>query len=295
MTSLVTTSRLTKRYGKNAALNDLSIDLSEGQIVGLIGQNGSGKTTLLDIIAGTALPSSGSATTLGCESGRLDEAALGKMGVVFQENRFLGWMRVEQHLAYFGSFYANWDRQREAALLQELDLDPKAKVGHLSGGDSQKLGIITAVCHHPRLLLLDEPLSALDPLARESVLQLIVRLRDEDRSTIIVSSHTLSDIERLVTWVVCLNEGLLCANASLTTLQQRFAEWRVTPANGTPLADSFQETYVRGQTRLGCETSLVVENAEAHLSAFQARHHAVVKVAPLNLERIYPFLLKGRS
>ena len=294
MKSLITTTRLTKRYGKNVALNDLSLEIGERQIVGLIGQNGSGKTTLLDLISGTALPSSGTCETLGCAGGRLDEAALAQIGVVFQENRFLGWMRVEQHLAYFGSFYSNWDRQREASLLQELDLDPKAKVGHLSGGDIQKLGIITAVCHHPKLLLLDEPLSSLDPLARESVLQFILRLLEEDGSTIIVSSHTLSDIERLVTWVICLNEGHLRANAALATLQERFAEWRVTAVNGTPLPESFQELYVRGQTRHAGEARLLVENGEGDRVAFQQRHHADVKIGQLKLEQIYPLLLEGR-
>ena len=295
MHSLVTTTHLTKRFGKTVALKDLSLDIGERQIVGLIGQNGSGKTTLLDLISGTALPSSGTCATLGRDGSRLDEAALEQIGVVFQENRFLGWMRVEQHLAYFGSFYRNWDLQRQAALLKELDLDPKAKVGNLSGGDIQKLGIITAVCHHPKLLLLDEPLSSLDPLARESVLQFILRLLDDDNATIIVSSHTLSDIERLVTWVICLNEGRLCANASLATLQERFSEWRVTATNGAPLPESFQETYVRGQTRVGRETRLIVENAVAQRATFQTRHHADVTVEPLKLEQIYPLLLEGRS
>ena len=291
----VTTTHLTKRYGNNVALNDVSLDIAPRQIVGLIGQNGSGKTTLLDLIAGLAVPSSGACQTLGRDSHRLDEAALARIGVVFQENRFLGWMRVEQHLAYFGSFYPNWDLRRQAALLEELDLDPVAKIGHLSGGDIQKLGIITAVCHHPQLLLLDEPLSSLDPIARESLLKLILRLIEEDDSTIIVSSHVLSDIERLVTWVVGLHEGVLCANASLAALQDRFAEWRVTAANGTPLAESFQENYVRRQARDGGEACLIVENAAADRAAFQARHHADVRVGRPSLEQIYPLLLKGRS
>jgi ABC-2 type transport system ATP-binding protein len=295
MKTLVTATHLIKRYGKKIALNDLSVEIGEHQIVGLIGQNGSGKTTLLDLISGIALPSSGTCETLGRAGGRLDEAALAQIGVVFQENRFLGWMRVEQHLAYFGSFYPNWDRRRQAALLEELNLDPKAKVGHLSGGDVQKLGIITAVCHHPRLLLLDEPLSSLDPLARESVLQLILRLLAEDGGTIVVSSHTLSDIERLVTWVICLNEGRLCANAPLAALQERFAEWRVTAVNGTPLPESFQELYVRGQTRRAGETRLLVENGEGDRAAFQQRYHADVKVGQLKLEQIYPLLLEVRS
>jgi ABC-2 type transport system ATP-binding protein len=293
MKSLVTTSHLTKRYGSKVALADLSLELGPRQIVGLIGQNGSGKTTLLDLIAGLARPSSGNCETLGCDSGRLDEGTLSRLGVVFQDNRFLGWMRVEQHLAYFGSFYPTWDRERQAALLKELDLNPKAKIGHLSGGESQKLGIITAVCHHPQLLLLDEPLSALDPIARESLLKIILRLLEEDESTIVVSSHVLSDIERLVTWVVCLNDGQLRANCALAALQERFVEWRVTPVNGAPLPASFTERFVRTQTRQGRDARLVVEQGEADRAAFEAQHHAAVRVETLNLEQIYPLLVEG--
>src|SRR6185436_11054620 len=121
---------------------------------------------------------------------------------------------------------------RQQSLLTDLDLDPRAKVGHLSGGDAQKLGIITAVCHHPRLLLLDEPLSSLDPIARETLLNFILRLLDEDEVTIVVSSHALMDIERLVDWVICLDNGKLRANSALDTLQERFATWEVTSSNG---------------------------------------------------------------
>ena len=232
MNTIVRTDRLTKRYGQKVALNDLSIAIDQPGVVGLIGQNGSGKTTLLDLIAGTARATEGTCRTFDIDSARLDESALARIGVVYQENRFLDWMRVDDHLKYFGAFYRNWDLERQYALLDDLGLDRKARVGHLSGGDVQKLGIITAVCHHPRLLLLDEPLSALDPIARESLLKFILRLLDEDEVTIIISSHALMDIERLVNWVICLNRGELTANSSLDALQERFAEWQVTSTNG---------------------------------------------------------------
>lgn len=285
---------VTKRFRSKVALDQLSLEIEPRRVVGLIGQNGSGKTTLLDLIAGIALPSSGRCETLGQDSGRLDAAALQQLGVVFQENRFLPWMRVEQHLAYFGSFYQTWDSERQSSLLELLELDPKAKVGHLSGGDAQKLGIITAVCHHPKLLLLDEPLSSLDPLARESVLKLILRLFDEDELTIIVSSHTLLDVERLVNWVVCLDQGALCANEATDELQERFAEWHLVARCG-PFADPFRESFVRDQSTAGRQARLVVENADRHLDAFRERYQADITVNRLNLEKIYPFLLKGRK
>ena len=293
MPPVVDINRLSKKYGAKVALRDLTLAIDHQRMVGLIGQNGSGKTTLLDLISGMALPSSGTCRTLGEESAQLDEATLARIGVVYQENRFLEWMRVDQHLRYFGSFYQNWDRARENSLLRDLELDPTAKVGHLSGGDIQKLGIITAVCHHPRLLLLDEPLSSLDPIARQSILKFILRLLDEDEVTIIVSSHALMDVERLVDWVVCLNAGDLHANASLEDLQERFAEWDVT-ALDRALPERFSETFVLEQTCTARQGRLVVDMADESLAAFRHNHQVGVTVNRLNLEKIYPLLLKTK-
>jgi ABC-2 type transport system ATP-binding protein len=293
MTCIVKTEDLTKRYGDKVALNRLSLDIDRQRVIGLIGQNGSGKTTLLDIIAGMIIPTEGSCLTLGCPGAELSEELLAQLGVVYQENRFLDWMSVEQHLAYFGSFYKKWDVARQRALLKDLDLNPRAKVGHLSGGDIQKLGVITAVSHHPRLLLLDEPLSALDPIARETLLKFILRLLDEDEVTMIISSHALRDVERLMDWVVCLREGELRANSSLDALQERFAEWHVTSENGS-LPAVFPESFVREQSGNDRQARLIVEHAHARVEEFGEKYHAEVKVSSMNLERIYPLLVQPR-
>lgn len=294
MTPLVKTERLTKRYGRNVALNDLSLTIDRQRVVGLIGQNASGKTTLLDIIAGTILPTEGSSQTFGRKAAEIDEALLGQLGVVYQENKFLDWMTVEQHLAYFGSFYPTWDVARQNTLLKDLDLNRKAKVGHLSGGDVQKLGLITAVAHHPRLLLLDEPVSALDPIAREALLRFILRLLDEDEVTIIVSSHALRDIERLVDWVICLSSGNLRANSTLDALQERFAEWHVTSMDAR-LPAIFRESFIRDHTGDTRQARLLVEDAANQVGIFCQKYGAEVQVGALNLERIYPILVQPRS
>lgn len=285
---------VSKRYGEKVALDHVSFVIAQQRLVGLIGQNGSGKSTLLDIIAGISRPTEGTCATLGRDNGHLSDTDLGQLGVVTQDNRFLKWMRVEQHLRFFASFYPRWDVARQNALLKELDLPPQAKIGHLSTGNVQKLAIITAVCHHPRLLLLDEPVSALDPLARESILRLLTQLLEEDEVTIVISSHLLSDIERLVDWVLCLADGKLAANSGLLDLQRRFATWRIPHANcsATP---AFAETFIRDQARQNGDWVLVVENAEHELPGFRERHRVSVKTEPMTLERMYPYLVKSRS
>ena len=122
-------NHLTKKFGSVTALDGVSLAIPPGSVVGLVGQNGSGKTTLLRHLIGLSLPTSGNCTTLGADTAELGPEQLSRIGVVHQENRFLSWMTVEQHLNYVGSFYENGDRALQARLLKDLDLDRTARVG----------------------------------------------------------------------------------------------------------------------------------------------------------------------
>ena len=240
-------AHLTRRYGEKAALDDISLAVAERRVVGLIGRNGSGKTTLLHHLLGLLQPTTGSCTTLNRDSAALGSDELSRIGAVYQEYRFLEWMTVHQHLQYVASFYKNWDTDRRDRLLAELELDAAARVATLSPGDVQKMGLILAVCHHPDLLLLDEPVSALDPIARQRLLEFFLDLLHEDECTIVISSHILRDIEQIVDWIVCLDAGRIAVSAGLDELQGRFAEWVVTSKNGA-LPTTFPEAYVCGQS-----------------------------------------------
>ena len=222
---------LTKQFGDVTALNGISLSVPKRSIVGLIGKNGSGKTTLIRHLIGLYLPTSGACITLGCAIEDLGPGELSRIGVVHQECRFLDWMKVDQHLRYVASFYEHWDRDLEQRLLRDLELDSSARVGTLSPGNVQKLAIILAVCHHPDLLILDEPVSGLDPIAREQLLQFLLELLRQDANTIVVSSHILRDIEKIVDRIICLDEGRVKADASLDDLQDRYARVIGRPIN----------------------------------------------------------------
>jgi ABC-2 type transport system ATP-binding protein len=276
------------------ALDNVSLSIPEGSIVGLIGKNGSGKTTLMRHIIGLYLPTSGECHTLGCPSGKLGSAELSRIGIVHQENLFLDWMTVEQHLRYVASFYRTWDRDRETRLLRELELEPKARVGTLSPGNAQKLGILLAVCHRPSLLLLDEPVSALDPIAREAFLRFLFELLQEDDSTVVISSHILRDVEKVVDHVICLDRGRVRADAPLDALQVRYSEWRVTaPAGRLPV--HFEEPFILSQQVDGRQAHVLVRDATDRIEAFRQRYGADVVSAPLNLERMFPLLLREEA
>jgi ABC-2 type transport system ATP-binding protein len=279
---------LTKRFGDVLALDDMTLAIPERRVVGLIGRNGSGKTTLLNHVVGLQLADRGRCTTLGRPAESLEATELSRIGVVWQEGRFLDWMTVDQHIRYVSSFYESWDREREEGLVGQLDLDRKAKVGALSPGNAQKLGIVLAVCHHPRLLLLDEPMSALDPISREQVLAFLLELLNEDGATTVISSHVLRDIESIVEWIVCLDRGRVIVDSSLDALQDRYHEWQVTSAHR--LVARFEEPFVLAQRTNEHKALLLVRDAEELLDAFASRHGVDVQIRPLNLERIFPLL-----
>ena len=284
--------RLTKRYGSATALDDIDLAIDPGHVVGLVGRNGSGKTTLIHHLVGLVLPTFGRCHTLGCNAAKLGSSELSRIGIAHQEHRYIEWMSVAQHLRYVASFYKRWDWQRQERLLDALELNPKARVGKLSPGDVQKLGILLAVCHHPELLLLDEPASSLDPIARARLLSFLLELLQEDECTLLISSHILRDIEQIVDWVVCLDQGRICANTSLDQLQESYASWQLTAQNGS-LPDHFDEDFILAQTSTTWQAQLVVHTASDRQAEFAQKYGVEIASTPLNLEQIFPYLLES--
>ena len=283
---------LTKSFGSHAALKSLSLELPAGRVAGLLGRNGAGKTTLIHVACGLLLPTSGACMTLGRVAGEMDTPELSRLGVVFQEGRFLDWMRVQQQLDFHATFYPKWDKARESRLLAELELDATRKIGDLSTGDRQKLGIILAVCHHPALLLLDEPVSSLDPIVRTRMLSFLIELIGEDECTVLISSHILSDVEKVVDWVVCLEQGELAVSAPLDELQESYSDWIVTSSSST-LPDRFAEPWVLSQEGNGRQARLCVRHpSEAIERQFAVTYGAAIERRSLNLEQLFPLLIR---
>lgn len=293
MNTVFETNNLSKRFGDTTALDGIELQIPSGSVVGLIGPNGSGKSTLLLHATGQCLPTEGSCHTFDTPGASLGATELARLGVVHQQDSFLPWMSVRQQLAYVGSFYDRWDQELEKRLLEEFELRPDVRVATLSPGNAQKLSIILAVCHRPELLLLDEPVSALDPLARERFFRFLFELVVDSGVTVIVSSHVLRDIERLVSHIVCLERGKLRINSELDELRERYREWHVTARADLP--QPFDEPFILEQSRSGRQARLVVSRAAHERQAFAARHAVEIAEKPLGLEAIYPFLLDPSS
>ncbi len=284
------TTGLTKHFDSVTALERIDLKVRRPSIVGLLGKNGSGKTTLVQHLMGLQLPNEGSVTTLDRSSAKLGHDELIHIGYVPQEIRLLDWMTVEQHVRYVSCFYPNWDQEREQRLLEELELDASKVVGTLSTGNLQKLAIILAVCHHPNLLVLDEPVSDHDPIVGGKLLEFLLEILREDQATILVSSHVLRDVEKIVDWVICLDEGRVVTDAGLDELKERYAEWRVV-SNNEDLPARFTEPFVLSQEISGRQARLLVRQAASELERFRAAHGVEVTGRPLNLEEMFPILV----
>ncbi|MSU50934.1 MAG: ABC transporter ATP-binding protein [Opitutus sp.] len=296
MNSPLVTHALTKRFGRGgpAALNSLTLEISPGRVVGLLGRNGAGKSTLLHVACGLLLPTSGTCVTLGHPCGELDAPELSRIGFMPQENAFLAWMTGRQQLDFNASFYPAWDPAREQRLLTDLELDPSRKIGQLSVGDQQKLGLMLAVCHRPQVLLLDEPMSALDPIVRKRLMAFVVDLVREDGSTIVLSSHILADVEKIVDWVVVLDRGELALDSALDDVQETYAEWIVTAAGDT-LPARFTEPWVLAREGDARQARLCVRTpGDVAEHAFATAHGATIARRAMNLEQLFPVLINER-
>jgi len=209
---------LTLGYGGKPVLNQLNWQLPPGQVVGLLGRNGAGKTTLLEAMLGLREPSAGTLQVLGCAADALDETTRGRIGYVPQQSNLFEWMTPAQLLAYFKSFYPRWNDAKVQGLLSRWDIARDQSISKLSGGQQQRLSIIRALGHEPDLLVLDEPVASLDPAGRRDFLQELVAQVISHGTTIVFSTHILSDLERVAFNVAFMNGGRIQVQAPLEDL-----------------------------------------------------------------------------
>ena len=225
----ISTAGLTKHYPGVKALSDLTLEVPAGSIYGFLGPNGAGKTTALKMLAGLTRPTSGSAAVAGIpiDAGTAYRQAVGYLG---QEPRFYGWMSGRETVEYVGSLYPVDARPDRARVQQVLDLvgiadaaDRPSKT--YSGGMRQRLGIAQALVARPAVLLLDEPVSALDPIGRREVLELMAHIKGE--VTVFYSTHILDDVQRVSDHVAILDHGRLVRAQPTAELLSSFTRDRM--------------------------------------------------------------------
>jgi ABC-2 type transport system ATP-binding protein len=203
MTAVLQARGLGKRYGKHWALSDCTLDIPAGHVVGLVGPNGAGKTTLLNLASGQLAPTSGSITVLGGQPGASRDQ-LTKVGFVAQDTPTYAGFTVDEHLRLGARLNPRWDDAAARERISRLGIDLAQRAGTLSGGQRAQLALTIGIAKRPELLILDEPVAALDPLARREFMQGLLEAAVEHELSVILSSHLVSDLERACDYLVVL-------------------------------------------------------------------------------------------
>jgi ABC-2 type transport system ATP-binding protein len=222
---MITARSLAKHYGDFPALDDVTFDLDDARILGVIGHNGAGKTTLLKIMAGLVTPTAGNLLIDGIDVVRRPFNLKRNLGYLPEESRLYETMTTDTYLAFFGEIYGMPKaaiRTRRDDLLAGLALEPDGKkIGELSKGMKRKVAIARSLMHDPGLLIYDEPTSGLDPMTSRSVLEYIKGLRDRGK-TVIFSAHNLSQVEEVCDRVLILRRGRVVAGRTIAELRETF-------------------------------------------------------------------------
>lgn len=207
---------LTKRFGATAALQDVSLEIAPGRIIGLLGPNGSGKTTLLKLANGLLTPDGGTLAIDGMAPG----VETKKIVSYLPEKSYLaGWMNVRQLLGYFSDFYADFQSQRALEMLARLGIDPNQRIKTMSKGTQEKVQLILVMSRAAKLYLLDEPIGGVDPATRDYILNTIISNYDPAAS-VIISTHLIADVEQILDEVIFIHRGKVVLQSSVDAIRQ---------------------------------------------------------------------------
>jgi ABC-2 type transport system ATP-binding protein len=243
MIQAIRTDGLVKKFRGVEALRDLNLVVPEGAVYALVGPNGAGKTTAIKILMNIFRATRGRAEVLGFDSTRLAGQKLASIGYISENQDLPGWMRVRDFLGYLRPFYPSWDRSLEDELVRQFDLPLSRKLRHLSRGMRMKAALASGLAYHPKLIVLDEPFTGLDPLVRDELIQGLLERAEE--ATILVSSHDLSEIESFASHVGYLEQGRLIFSEELPKLVGRFREVELTYDAPPALPQKLPESWMQ--------------------------------------------------
>jgi ABC-2 type transport system ATP-binding protein len=290
---VIDVANLTCRYRRSEAVRGVSFNVQPGTVFALLGPNGAGKTTTIRALMNVIRPSGGEARVLGVDSRRLGPRQLETIGYVSENQELPRWMTLTDLLAYCRPFYPTWDDGLCRKLVSDFALPRDVKIGRMSRGMRVKAALVSAIAYRPKLLVLDEPFSGLDPVVRDDLVHGVLERAGEEQWSVLISSHDLDEVERLVDAVAFLDAGRVVVSEPLATLQERFRRVEVT-AEGDAAADVREPSWI-GVTTAGrllrfTETAYAGETTDKRMAAlFPA---ARVDVLPMTLREIFVALAR---
>ncbi len=279
---------LGKTIGDRVILDDISVQVRAGDVVGVIGKNGAGKTTLLETLLGLSLRTSGSCALLGDDSTRLSSAAKQRIGYVPQQDELIPTLTGRRQLSLTGSFYSRWDSQLLARLATDWEVPLDRRADALSGGERQKLSTLLALGNHPDLLVLDEPVASLDPVARRRFLQQVLEIAADNTRAIIFSTHIVSDLERVANRIWILKDGRLIWDGDTDKLKESVVRLHILGRGALPDDLKIPRCLSLRRSDDGRSATAAVRDLSAtETDALAARLDATIQREGLGLEDVF--------
>ena len=254
---------LEKHYDGRNVLAGVSLAVERGSVLGLIGRNGAGKSTLIRALLGLIEVDGGHAEVWGRPALRMGDAAKARLAYVPQQPDALSWLQVGQMLDLVGRFYPRWDAGYVRTTLERWGLSPNQVLGKLSPGERQRVALVRALAARPDLLVLDEPAAALDPVARRDLLREIAMRAGEAGTTVLFSTHIVSDLERVASHIAFMHDGRLLLDSELDALKERHVRLRLPAGAAADLHGRVPGEVARRRLPEGGLSLLLVRDAAA--------------------------------
>lgn len=284
--SVIRAQGLGKMVGSKTLLKNITVDVPQGQVIGLIGKNGAGKTTLFDLLLGFTLPTSGSSQLYGRDSAALPADVKARIGFVPQQDELISQMTGAQQLDFIATLHPGWDRALVSRLTADWELPLERRISKLSGGERQKLSTLCALGHRPELLVMDEPAASLDPVARRVFMQQILEIAGDATRTLVYATHIVQDLERVASNIWVLREGALVWQGQLDQLKESVVRLHLRDTHDLDPHLELPNTLVR--TFSGRTGEVTVSGwSDSQLAALAQKFGVEIEVEPLGLEDIF--------
>ncbi|MGI9473435.1 MAG: ABC transporter ATP-binding protein [Rubripirellula sp.] len=278
----VRVEHLSRRFRNNQALCDVNLQIPVGSIFGLVGLNGAGKTTLIRHLIGSLRAQQGHVTVLGEDPVANPESVLKHVGYLTEEDSLAKWMRIGDLIDFTRAVYPTWDDSYADELSDMFSLSRGTRLKSLSKGQRARVGLLVAIAHRPQLLVLDEPSSGLDPIARRDILEAIIRTISEDGRTVLFSSHLLDEVDRVCDTVALMKDGQILDSLTIEQLEARYCEVVCCPSQDWPTPPEIQGLF--GWRQTGKEWSVMVDTRLANLDA-ESERLGILERRDISLDR----------
>jgi ABC-2 type transport system ATP-binding protein len=296
-TLAIETIGLIKTYNGVPAVQGLDLRVPQGAIFGLLGLNGAGKTSTIKMLLGMSRPTSGGARVFGLDAASRSDSVTIRLrtGFVSEDKDLYDPMTVEQLVRFTASFYPQWRKHLEARYLRAFELPPDRTVADLSRGMRTKLALLLALSRGAELLILDEPTSGLDPAGTEEVLQALVTQAGSDGTTVLLSSHRLSDVDQIADHVAIIDRGRAVVSGALEDLRYSYRRLQLVFDGEAPQTAFQTQGVIRSERRGRVLTMLCRGSVEAVLSEARGLNPVSVEILPVNLKEMFLETVHGEN